>query len=63
MKHKIEELIQHHKSACEEVKELLNELNSLEGRKGFDNLSELIDKYSEELSLRRVFINQLEDLL
>ena len=63
MKHKIEELIQHHKSACEEVKELLNELNSLEGRKGFDNLSELIDKYSEELSLRRVFISQLEDLL
>lgn len=63
MKQKIKELIQHHKSACEEVKELLNELNSLEGRKGFDNLSELIDKYSEELSLRRVFISQLEDLL
>ena len=63
MKQKIKELIQHHKSACEEVKELLNELNSLEGRKGFDNLSELVDKYSEELSLRRVFISQLEDLL
>lgn len=29
MKQKIEELIQHHKSACEEVKELLNELHGL----------------------------------
>ena len=62
MKHKIEELIQHHKSACEEVKELLNELHGLEG-KDFDSISELVDKYSEELALRRVFISQLEDLL
>ena len=62
MKHKIEELIQHHKSACEEVKELLNELHGLEG-KDIDSVSELVDKYSEELSLRRVFISQLEDLL
>ena len=62
MKHKIEELIQHHKSACEEVKELLNELHGLEG-KDIDSVSELVDKYSEELALRRVFISQLEDLL
>ena len=62
MKQKIKELIQHHKSACEEVKELLNELNSLEG-KDIDSVSELVNKYSEELSLRRVFIGQLEDLL
>ena len=62
MKQKIEELIQHHKSACEEVKELLNELHGLEG-KDIDNVSELVDKYSEELALRRVFISQLEDLL
>ncbi len=62
MKQKIEELIQHHKSACEEVKELLNELHGLEG-KDIDSVSELVDKYSEELSLRRVFISQLEDLL
>ena len=32
MKQKIKELIQHHKSACEEVKELLNELHGLEGK-------------------------------
>ena len=62
MKQKIEELIQHHKSACEEVKELLNELHGLEG-KDIDSVSELVDKYSEELSLRKVFISQLEDLL
>ena len=62
MKQKIKELIQHHKSACEEVKELLNELHGLEGR-DIDSVSELVDKYSEELSLRRVFISQLEDLL
>ena len=62
MKQKIEELIQHHKSACEEVKELLNELHGLEG-KDIDSVSELVDKYSEELTLRRVFISQLEDLL
>ena len=62
MKHKIEELIQHHKSASEEVKELLNELHGLEG-KDIDSVSELVDKYSEELALRRVFISQLEDLL
>ena len=61
MKQKIEELIQHHKSACEEVEELLNELQGLEG-KDIDSVSELVDKYSEELALRRVFINQLEDL-
>ena len=62
MKQKIEDLIQHHKSACEEVKELLNELHGLEG-KDIDSVSELVDKYSEELALRRVFISQLEDLL
>jgi len=62
MKQKIKELIHHHKSACEEVKELLNELHGLEG-KDIDSVSELVDKYSEELSLRRVFISQLEDLL
>ena len=62
MKQKIKELIQHHKSACEEVKELLNELHGLEG-KDIDNVSELVDKYSEELAFRRVFISQLEDLL
>ena len=62
MKQKIKELIQHHKSACEEVKELLNELHGLEGR-DIDSVSELVDKYSEELSLRRVFISQLEDIL
>ena len=62
MKQTIEELIQHHKSACEEVKELLNELHGLEG-KDIDSVSELVDKYSEELALRRVFISQLEDLL
>ena len=62
MKQKIKELIQHHKSACEEVKELLNELHGLEG-KDFDSISELVDKYSEELALRRVFISQLGDLL
>ena len=62
MKQKIKELIQHHKSACEEVKELLNELHGLEG-KDINSVSELVDKYSEELSLRRVFISQLEDLL
>lgn len=62
MKQKIEELIQHHKSACEEVKELLNELHALEG-KDIDSVSELVDKYSEELALRRVFISQLEDLI
>lgn len=62
MKQKIEELIQHHKSACEEVSELLKELHGLEG-KDIDSVSELVDKYSEELSLRRVFISQLEDLL
>ena len=58
MKQKIKELIQHHKSACEEVKEL----HGLEG-KDIDSVSELVDKYSEELAFRRVFISQLEDLL
>lgn len=62
MKQKIEELIQHHKVACEEVSELLKELHGLEG-KDFDSISELVDKYSEELALRRVFISQLEKLL
>ena len=62
MKQKIEELIQHHKVACEEVKELLNELHGLEG-KDIESVSELLDKYSEELALRRVFISQLEDLI
>ena len=62
MKQKIKELIHHHKSACEEVKELLNELHGLEG-KDIDSVSELVDKYSEELAFRRVFISQLEDLL
>ena len=62
MKQKIKELIQHHKSACEEVKELLKELHGLEG-KDIDSVSELVDKYYEELALRRVFISQLEDLL
>ena len=62
MKQKIKELIQHHKSACEEVKELLNELHGLEG-KDIDSVSELVDKYSKELAFRRVFISQLEDLL
>jgi hypothetical protein len=62
MKQKIKELIQHHKSACEEVKELLNELHGLED-KDIDSVSELVDKYSEELALRGVFIGQLEDLL
>lgn len=67
MKHKIEELIQHHKVACEEVSELLRELHGLEGksdnREDIESLKQMIVKYSEEYAWRKVFINQLEDLI
>ena len=67
MKQKIEELIQQHKSACEEVKELLNELNGLSDIKmSEENSNALINakiRAEEEYAWRGVFINQLEDLI
>ena len=67
MKQKIKELIQHHKSACEEVKELLNELNGLSDIKmSEESNNALINakiRAEEEHAWRGVFISQLEDLL
>jgi len=61
MKQKIENLIQHHKEACQELEFLLNELYDLKSK--VEDSDGLIEKYSQELAWRRVFIGQLNDLL
>jgi len=67
MKQKIGELILHHKTSCDELKELLNELHGLEGKsdkqEDIESLNKMIEKYSNEYAWRKVFISQLEDLL
>lgn len=67
MKEKIQELIQHHTLACEELSELINELYGLKNKsdktEDIDALNQMIDKYSSEKAWRKVFINQLEDLI
>ncbi len=66
-KEKIEELIQHHKEACDDLTELVNELYGLEGKsdkqEDIESLKQMIEKYSNEKAWRKVFINQLEDLI
>jgi len=67
MKEKIQELIQHHTTACNEITELINELYGLEGKsdkqEDIDALNQTIERSISEKAWRKVFINQLEDLL
>lgn len=64
MKEKIENLIQHHKEACQELEMLLNELHGLENKTEEKDLVErTIDKYSSELAWRKLFLQDLNDLL
>lgn len=67
MKEQIQELIQHHKTAKEECYGLINELRAIGRTKisesEVEDLNKTIEKYSQEYSLRGVFISQLEDLL
>lgn len=61
MKQKIENLIQHHKEACQELEFLLSELYDLKNK--VEDSDGLIEKYSQELALRRLFVGQLENIL
>lgn len=67
MKEKIVELIDHHKLACEELSDLINELfilkNKSSNQEDIDALNQTIWCYTNEKSYRKVFINQLEDLI
>ena len=67
MKNKIQELIEHHKTAKTEVKNLLEELSQVDEVKlSYQEevaLKELRAKYSEEYSMRGIFIDELENLL
>jgi len=64
MTEKITELILHHKLACEELTELINELYGLKGKEGIEQeIDASIERYSSEKAWRKVFISQLEDLI
>ena len=67
MKEKIQQLIESQKLAKNEVHILIEELSQIDEDKisyqEFNSLNELKAKYTEELELRLVFINELEDLL
>lgn len=67
MKHKIQELINHHKIAKQEVEFLLEELNQIDGSKlsyiEIDSLEMSKLKYLDELYFRQLFIQDLENLL
>ncbi|GEM_PF-5520425 len=67
MKEKIKELIQHHTNSRIEIKNLLEELSQVDEVKlSYQEevaLKELRAKYSEEYSMRGIFIDELENLL
>lgn len=64
MKTKIENLIQHHKESCQELEMLINELHGLENKTEEKDLVErTIDKYASELAWRKLFLQDLNDLL
>ena len=67
MKQQIQELIEHHKLAKLEFLEMLKELQEISQEKinKTDKLAlqKTVDKYTQEIELRLVFINQLEDIL
>lgn len=63
MKEKIEQLIQHHTEACNELKMLINDLHGLRDKTDEKDLQDSIDMYSRELVWRKMFICQLEDIL
>lgn len=60
MKEKIENLIQHHKEACQELQMLIGELHEMGSK--LEDSDGLIEKYSQEYTLRKVFLGQLEDI-
>lgn len=67
MKEKIEELIQHHKTAKEECYSLIDELRAIGetelSKSEIIDLNNTIEKYSQEYAWRGIFISQLEDLI
>lgn len=67
MKERIEELIQHHKTAKEECNFLCNELYDIDDSKMSEedktSLESLKMRYAEESAWRGVFISQLENLI
>lgn len=67
MKQKIQELIDFHKSAKQEVFEMLNELNSVSedkiSSKEIESLRNSILKLECELAWRSTFVSQLEDII
>ena len=67
MKQQIQELIEHHKLAKLECLEMLKELQKISQEKISKTdklaLQKTVDKYTQEIELRLVFINQLENIL
>lgn len=67
MKQQIEKLIEHHKLAKLECLEMLKELQEISQEKinKTDKLAlqKTVDKYTQEIELRLMFINQLKNIL
>lgn len=67
MRQQIQELIEHHKLSKLECLEMLKGLQEISQEKinktDKSALQKTVDKYTQEIELRLVFINQLENLL
>lgn len=67
MKERVEDLIEHHRMALHEVKNILDELSKIDKVKMSqdenNSLILMITRYQEERDMRKIFLDDLQDLL